>query len=233
MKYDAVIFDLFGTIVDQPTLPGHLGSAFRRTMSSVAAALSVREPDFLRLWFETGYERDSGFFPTMEDYLEHMCSELGVRADSQQIAHAVELRLDYLRAALTPRDDTVETFTHLKASGYKIGLVSDCSSEVSILWPKTPFAPLVDVAILSCEVGLTKPDPRIYQMVCDRLKVVPDRCLYIGDGGSRELSGASTFGMDVVLIRAPYDTVTDNREEWPGVRISGLKEVLALVDVAD
>ena len=70
-------------------------------------------------------------------------------------------------------------------------------------------------------------------MVCDRLKVAPDRSLYVGDGGSRELTGATASGMDAVQIRAPYDTVTGDREEWPGARISALKEVLALVGVAD
>ena len=95
------------------------------------------------------------------------------------------------------------------------------------------MAPLVDVAILSCEVGLRKPDPRIYEMVCDRLTVLPDRCLYVGDGGSMELTGASASGMDVVLIRAPYDTVTGDREDWQGARISSLKEVVSLVDVTD
>jgi len=233
MKYDAVIFDLFGTLVDNTEFLDVSGAEYHRTLSNVAAALSVPEPDLLRLWSETVHERDSGFFPTMEDYLEHICRKCGVRADAQQIAQAAELRLEYLRGLLAPRNDTVETLTQLKASGHQIGLISDCSSEIPILWPQTPFATLVDVAILSCEVGLTKPDPRIYQMACDRLKVAPDRCLYVGDGGSRELTGASASGMDVVLIRASYDTITGNREEWPGETITELKEVLALIGVAD
>jgi putative hydrolase of the HAD superfamily len=66
-------------------------------------------------------------------------------------------------------------------------------------------------------------------MVCDRLKVAPDRCLYVGDGGSKELTGAAESGMDVVLIRASYDTVNGDREEWQGTRISELKQVLDLV----
>ena len=66
-------------------------------------------------------------------------------------------------------------------------------------------------------------------MVCNRLTVAPEGCLYVGDGGSKELTGASASGMDVMLIRAPYDTVPGDREEWPGARISNLKQVLALV----
>ena len=229
MKYDAVIFDLFGTLVDNTEFLEDSGAGYQRTLSDVAAALSVPEPDFLHLWSGTVHERDSGLFPTMEDYFQHICHESGVTVDAQQIANAVELRIDYLRGALTPRSGTVETLTELRASGYKIGLISDCSLEVSILWPKPPFARLVDVAVLSAEVGLTKPDRHIYQMACKGLQVSPEACLYVGDGGSMELTGASDSGMQAVLIRAPYDTVNGNREEWQVARISSLKEILALV----
>ena len=229
MKYDAVIFDLFGTLVDNTEFLVVSGAEYHRTLSNVAAALAVPEPDLLRLWSETVHERDSGFFSTMEDYFQHICRECGVRADVRQLSHAVKLRLEYLRGLLTPRIGTVETLTQLKDSGHKLGLISDCSTEVPVLWPKTPFAPLLDVAILSSEVKLTKPDPRIYQIVCERLEVEPGRCLYVGDGGSGELTGASEFGMDPVLIRAPYDTVNGHREEWTGTRISEIQEVLDLV----
>ena len=229
MKYDAIIFDLFGTLVDNTEFLDFSRSEYNRTLSNVAAALSIPEPDLLRLWSETVHERDAGFFSTMEDYFQHICREIGVKADARQIARAVDLRLEYLLGVLAPRNYTVETLTQLKASGYKIGLISDCSSEVPILWPKTPFAPLLDVAIFSCEVKLTKPDPRIYRMVCERLEVEPGRCLYVGDGGSGELTGAVEFGMEPVLIRAPYDTVNGHREDWEGTRISELKQVLDLV----
>ncbi len=48
-----------------------------------------------------------------------------------------------------------------------------------------------------------------------------------------ELTGALASGMDVGLIRAPYDTVTGDREDWQRARISSLKEVVSLVDVTD
>ena len=229
MKYDAVIFDLFGTLVDNTEFLDVSRSEYHQTLSKVAAALSVPEPDLLRLWSETVHQRDAGLFPSMEEYFQHICREIGVKADAGQIAHAVQLRLEYLRVILTPRNHTVETLTELKASGYKIGLISDCSSEVPDLWPETPFASLLDIAIFSCEAKLTKPNPGIYRMVTDGLEVAPDRCLYIGDGGSGELTGASKFGMVPVLIRAPYDTVNGHREDWAGTRISELKEVLDLV----
>ena len=127
--------------------------------------------------------------------------------------------------------DTIDTLTWLRESDYKIGLISDCGPDTAAVWGETSFAPLIDEAILSCSVGLKKPDPRIYRLACQRLQVSPNRCLYVGDGGSSELTGATEMGMRAVLIRAPYDDeVGGYREEWSGQRISTLGEVPLLLD---
>ena len=109
-------------------------------------------------------------------------------------------------------------------------LISNCSEEVSATWNSTPFAPLVDTAVLSYDVRLAKPDPRIYQMAVEGLGVAAEECLYVGDGTSNELSGASKTGMTAVLIRAPYDDKDGARESWDGTRISDIREVLGLLE---
>ncbi len=131
----------------------------------------------------------------------------------------------------------METLTLLKAASYKIGLISNCSAEVPLLWQDTPFASLVDFHIFSCKVGLRKPDPRIYRLACELLAVEPHSCLYVGDGDQGELAGASQAGMQAVLLRVPYPEDTyglaydhQEAEEWQGPAISALKDVLALVE---
>jgi putative hydrolase of the HAD superfamily len=115
----------------------------------------------------------------------------------------------------------------------KVGVISDCSEEVVAAWPDTPLAPLVHEAVLSAAVGRKKPDPAIYELACERLGVAPGRCLYVGDGGSRELSGAAAVGMEAVLLRVPEDGGDDafrrDAEEWEGGRVSALAEVLEMV----
>jgi hypothetical protein len=55
----------------------------------------------------------------------------------------------------------------------------------------------------------------------------------VGDGSSRELTGASQVGMHPVLIRVPYEDTYDayrfDPEEWQGATISALKDILTLV----
>ena len=80
-----------------------------------------------------------------------------------------------------------------------------------------------------------KPDRRIFQLAHSRLGVQPEECLYVGDGGSHELTAARALGMHPVLIRAPYENESlgiDMREgeHWTGPRISSIPEVMGLLE---
>jgi putative hydrolase of the HAD superfamily len=83
----------------------------------------------------------------------------------------------------------------------KIGVLSDCTDEIPILWPASVYADLVDAAVFSCVLGVRKPDQRTYAAVLTDLHVPAERCVYVGDGGSSELSGARTAGLRPVLLR--------------------------------
>ncbi|MFC1976838.1 HAD family hydrolase [Chloroflexota bacterium] len=226
MKYAAVIFDLFGTLIDNMSLSEH-----RTVLTRMAHVLSAPPDDFAQLWFGTFNERSTGIFQSPDDNVEYICRTLGVSVNETQVKLAARIRFDYTVQSMVPRPDAIETLSHLKFEGYKTGLVSDCSAEVPAIWQDTPFAPLFDVTIFSCMVGLKKPDPQIYQLATNQLEVKPQECLYIGDGSSKELSGATQVGMNPILIRTlddPADAHQIEAEEWDGPVISSLKEVLAL-----
>lgn len=52
--------------------------------------------------------------------------------------------------------------------------------------------------MISYEQGLSKPDPAIYQGMLETLKLSSEECLYVGDGGSRELYAARDIGMQAL-----------------------------------
>ncbi len=222
MKYEAIIFDLFGTLVDNPTF-----QEYHQLLSQMASILSISSKDFSRLWLDTAKERSTGIFKTIEENIRYICNELQVNVKEDQINKILELRLNLIREDLAPKSDTIDTLSELKKRGFKIGLISNCSSDIPILWNSTQFVKFIDVAILSCSVGLKKPDPKIYKITCKRLNVLPQNCLYIGDGDSNELAGASQVGMDAILIRDPSqkDPYYIDKEEWNGQKISALNEV--------
>jgi putative hydrolase of the HAD superfamily len=78
----------------------------------------------------------------------------------------------------------------------KLGLVSNCTEEEVQSWKSCKLPQYFDEVIFSYQVGYAKPDKRIYELVCSRLGVKANECIFVGDGGSNELDGASRNGMN-------------------------------------
>ena len=223
--YEAVIFDLYGTLIDELMHPEANRMVYVRTRNEMADMLGVDREGFAKEWTDAFFERMAGVFPSTEAVLAHICRQLGAKPDKDRIAASAERRLEYSRRSIVPRPGVLETLAALRSKRYKVGLISNCTEEVSLLWESTPFASMFDVAILSFDVGLAKPDPRIYALASERLGVEAKDCLYVGDGSDGELSGATRAGMTAVLMRAPYDAADGGRESWEGRRISSIAEV--------
>lgn len=230
MKYEAVIFDLFGTLV-----PALSNREYWLVLEQVASSLSIPSDDFNRIWFETARERNTGVINSIEANVERVCQELGVNAGDAEIRRAVQIRVDFVTRIMQPRPDAVEVLSRLKSQGFKIGLISNCSCDTPLAWQNTPFVPFFDITVFSSLAGMVKPDPRIYNLAIGQLEVKPEGCLYVGDGASNELAGAARVGMSPVLIKVSEEDFDgslrgDNREEWGGPTVSSLTEVLALVE---
>ncbi len=228
MRYQAVIFDLFGTLIDN--LSEQEYASVRKQMAS---GLSVPLDDFNRLWSDTAYKRNTGVFLSIEENIEYIGQVLNVPFENTQIKLAAQIRNDYTTRCMTPRADAIEVLSHLKSQGYQSGLISDCTPEVPVIWKETPFAPLINTPVFSCLAGFKKPDPRIYYLVMEQLAVEPEKCLYIGDGDNQELTGAAKVGMHPVLIRLDANSTEPHlihRESWYEPSISSLSEVITLLD---
>jgi putative hydrolase of the HAD superfamily len=227
MTLRAVIFDLFGTLVDD------FVSSTGQMNAELLTALDVPREPFMQHWRQTSAMRTIGQFQSVEASIEHVCTMMGVQVTAEQLTRAVEIRLKYIRRALEPRADALPTLRQLKKEGHKIGLLSNCSIEIPILWPETPLANFFDSAVFSSRERLKKPDPRIYHLACERLGVSPESCLYVADGENHELTAAANVGLHSALIQNPSRNdrkeVLREAREWQGDSIDSLTHVLRLV----
>ena len=218
MDIRAVVFDLFGTLIDDSP-PADYGTFLHET----AAALGTDPERFTALWESQDVARYTG---PIEDCFESICGELSV-AD---FGPALALRLERLRGLLVPRPDAVSTLEELRRRGLRLGMISNASSEMSALWTESAFEPHFDAVLFSADERMMKPDLRLYTRMAALLAVAPEECVFVGDGAYRELQGAAGAGMTPVLIRAPYDEWEhEGTIGWDGPRISALSEVLALI----
>ena len=208
-------------------------SEYESVLAEMASILQAPPEEFSQKWFGSFRERTTGILPTPRANIEHHCRQLGINPGEAKLKQALQTRLNLSIRSMVPKPGATETIARLKSDGYKIALISDCSSEAPMIWQGTPLAPLFDVTIFSCEVGMKKPDPRIYRLATERMKMEPQDCIYIGDGSSHELTGAREAGMYAVLIRDPGEVVDphfiEREDNWDGPKISYLREVLNLV----
>jgi putative hydrolase of the HAD superfamily len=228
VAYAAVIFDLFGTLA--PFSPRE----HDRVLHTMATTLNLPVQEFGRAWSATYLAQEQGLAAT--EALRHICATLGVTPDAHLLIAATDTYRDFQQRTLMPRPEAIPMLMAVRQAGCATGLISNCPAIVVDLWAASALAPFIATAIFSARVGLSKPDPRIYRLVCERLGVPAARCLYVGDGGSRELSGAAACGIDAVLLQPddedPEDAQLLGRQEWSGKIIRRLSEIPTLVSQA-
>jgi putative hydrolase of the HAD superfamily len=229
MPFSTIIFDLFGTLVS-----GHAWHHHEAVVQEMALMLGAPVGAFVNLFeVETREDRETGFFSSIEDNIAFICSKFGVTASSDLIGQAALRRYEFTEQALDPRADSIDTLVYLQEHGYKIGLISDCSPDVPPLWLNTPIAKYIVEPIFSSNVGVKKPAAKIYELAIETYQTSPDQCLYVGGGGSYELTGAKQVGMTPVLLKIPGERISDRMrpeaQSWGGLTISSLLQVKDLL----
>ena len=191
----AVVFDFFGTLTDPSR-----ESSRRGVYDATAATLGVSPDHFWEEVSRTFTQRATGLFGDTPNTLRTVAERCGARPDDAQLARAVTTHHEGARLLHSPRPGALEVLTELKARGFLLALLSDCSSELCELWGASPYAEQFDATVFSWAEGFRKPDPRGFAKAAGSLGVTAAECWFVGDGGSRELGGALAAGMRPVWV---------------------------------
>jgi putative hydrolase of the HAD superfamily len=227
MPFAAVVFDFYGTLT--PITPEDV---WKDLTARTAEPLGIDPEQWRRALDESYVERSTGALGDLAATFRELARRLGAEPDDDAIAAACTVRRDGQREMLALRPDALDVLGKLRALGMRVGVLSDCTVELAESWAELPVAGLVDARVLSCEQGTKKPDPAMFLLVASQLQAEPRECLYVGDGGSRELTGASRCGMTAVMLRGDdwYHAIARGREDdWPGRAVPTLTAVLELV----
>ncbi len=109
------------------------------------------------------------------------------------------------------RNDELFDFAWKLKKKYKIAILSDqwhASKKVLI---KNKDARRFDVVVISCDVGMRKPNPKIYQLTLKRLGLKPEETVFI-DNRDWNTEPAEKLGMKTVLFKNNKQTFRDLRK---------------------
>ena len=98
------------------------------------------------------------------------------------------------------RPGIIDALERFRSAGLKLAIVSNAEGNVESDARRFGLHSLFDTIIDSHIVGVSKPDPRIFQIALDRLGVSPQQALFAGDIYSIDMLGARAAGMEGKLI---------------------------------
>jgi len=146
--------------------------------------------------FWTDEERTSSVWVGMYSLL---CRKLGIEDEAVQIARRVYDEFGRPdRWALYA--DVRPAFERLRSAGLRIGIISNWDSRLVGLLDGLGLGDVLSDIVSSADVGLHKPDPRIFELACSRLGVAPETAAHVGDHHYADILGARSVGMHAILI---------------------------------
>jgi HAD superfamily hydrolase (TIGR01549 family) len=195
MNYQAIFFDLDDTLYD-------LRSYWRGRLSDALEGVLAHYPHLAR---------DELIQQAIAEkvYIERLPGFLRARGidDEPLIAHTHALFRQEWFERLELYYDAVQTLEALRPH-YKLGLITNGPSQTQR--PKIERFRLVDyldLLIVSEEVGVAKPDPKIFQIALEQLRLAPSQALYVGDSLEFDLPGAAAAQLPFIWMNARHETL--------------------------
>jgi epoxide hydrolase-like predicted phosphatase len=183
MAIKAIIFDCFGVLI--------MGGR---------QSLALDFPEQQQALHDLSVRSDYGFIER-DEYAQELIKLTGVTPE--------EFRRKYWSKNVH-NEPMFEWVRALKKEGqYKIGLLSN----IGIKWldeflPEEERRELFDDVVLSYQVGMIKPDQKIFELTAERLGVEPNECVMIDDL-LENVEAATAVGMNAIV----YDTTTQTKLE--------------------
>ena len=155
---------------------------------------------------------------------------LGLELDAELIDQVMEMEQDGWLAFVHIGPHVVRTLETLRASGLRLGIVSNAAYLPRLMLgqlQKLGLRDYFDGITFSSGVGLRKPHPEIYRDALKKVGVDPSAALFVGDRVREDIEGPKRLGMRAVLSREW------RREEDPGIadfvieRLSELPPIVA------
>ncbi|MFS0700668.1 HAD-IA family hydrolase [Cellulomonas sp. 179-A 4D5 NHS] len=128
-----------------------------------------------------------------------------VQARMPQHVPALDLYVEHFRAALPgPVPGSADLVRELRAQGVRVlGLTNWSAETFHHAEPAAPAIGLLEAVLVSGEVGLAKPDPRIYRLLAERFSLDPARTVFLDDSAANVAAAAAEGFAAVLFTTAP------------------------------
>jgi len=205
-ELDAIMFDAGGVLWD--LRPSH-EELFAKALSAQgvdvvsselrsAMARAEREMDEEFSKLEGGDETQFWL-----KYDREVLKALGVEADLERFSKELTdefRRVAYNTDSWVAYDDAKPTLEAARKRDFRMGMVSNATDLARKVLSNLDMEKYFDFVVISDEVGVRKPDPRIFRIALNKAGVAAERSLFLGDKLSTDVMGAARIGMRAILV---------------------------------
>ncbi|MGH9400399.1 MAG: HAD family hydrolase [Thermoanaerobaculia bacterium] len=194
----AVLFDAGGTLIHMDGERASLAAGIPHDDAAFGRAYEAALEEMRRWVLTHPRSTDRERMPL---FLEAILAGLGVpEAERRRAADAIAA--EHRRANLWSRsaEDAPEVLEALRGRGYRLAVISNADGRVRGLVERAGLAGFFEFVVDSAEIGVEKPDPRIFEAAAIRLDLPPSACAYVGDIYEIDVLGARAAGLEAILI---------------------------------
>lgn len=188
-RWDAVVFDYGRVLSQSPTLS---------ELQEFAALVGVSEPPFFELYSNTRDEYDCGRIDCRQHW-QCFADAAGISLTADQVQRIVEFEN---RMWLRVDPTTLELAHDIRTHAVRTAILSNMPPDLLYeLRQRFDWLSDFEVQIWSCEHGVIKPDPAIYQLCLRQLNCEPQRVLFFDDR-PKNVEAAQALGMEAYVFES-------------------------------
>jgi HAD superfamily hydrolase (TIGR01509 family) len=197
-KIKAIGFDYGGVIGGGKKV----GDVFNKQM---AAILSMTEGDYKKAYFAINHLINEGRVNTWREFWELFLKKLG---QSEKLAEVMKLGDETGKLYTIMDPQILNLIDELRHSGYKVGLLSNTTKENSARMRALDLDKHFDVFSISAELGMQKPDLRLYERFANDLGVELSELAFIDDSKT-SLATSKEGGYTPILFESYEKLIVD------------------------
>jgi len=206
-KIEALTFDWYGTLANHRHHAGRgrLFSGYLVSQDLHSAPWDRRVLYDVFDYYGAAYKPESSdeekrlFWIQFTNRLFEQFQVSGASA-SQSELHAAAMRDIFGSACFELYVDVQPVLHALKRRGLRLAVVSNWHCGLGSFCHEMNLSNLLDAVISSSDIGIEKPDPRIFDEAVRRLRAKPDHIVHVGDEPDEDFSGAVAAGLRAILI---------------------------------
>ncbi|MFO0934620.1 MAG: HAD-IA family hydrolase [Planctomycetota bacterium] len=232
---DVIVFDIDDTLYS--TTAFAIDARRNAVQAMIAQGLDVPEEEAIRELTEVVAEFTSNYDEHLDRLLDRLGpSRWGGRNPSVLIAAGVVAYHQTKERQLRPLPDAVVLLRSLHQAHVRVGILSaGLRVKQAEKLVRLGVLPWIDPGAIffSDQLGVSKPNPKIFTKTCEALKVPPGRVLYVGDRPATDVGPARAAGLKTVHYRGAHGRYSDTPATPPADHevelLTDLKPILRTV----